>query len=90
MLGGEPATDGPFLDTPDVLIGEPTTGAVMDDLTSQERQLIVTLRRLSSFTVIVHRNERWRIILADENAGRTATGEGEDFANAWDRLGSDR
>jgi hypothetical protein len=32
----------------------------MDDLTARERELIMTFRHLGSFTVIVHRNERWR------------------------------
>src|ERR1700720_4240800 len=59
----------------------------MDDLTAQERHLIMTLRHLMSFTVIVHRNERWRIVLADQETGRTETGEGEDFGRAWDDLG---
>jgi hypothetical protein len=54
----------------------------MDDLTAQERELIMTFRHLVSFTVIVHRNERWRIVLADQEAGRTQTGEGEDFGKA--------
>ena len=59
----------------------------MDDLTAQERHLIMTLRHLMSFTVIVHRNERWRIVLADQETGRTETGEGKDFGRAWDDLG---
>jgi hypothetical protein len=46
------------------------------DLTNQERQLILTLRHLQSFTVIVHRNEHWRIVLADHDADRTEVGEG--------------
>jgi hypothetical protein len=62
----------------------------MDDLTAQERELIMTFRRLSRFTVIVHRNERWRIVLADEVARRTENGEGEDFGKAWDSLGGKR
>jgi len=59
----------------------------MDDLTVQETQLVMTLRQLGSFTVVVHRNERWRIVLAD-HLGRTETGEGEDFGSAWDDLSS--
>jgi len=43
----------------------------MDELTTQERQLIMTLRQLMSFTVVVHRNERWRIVLADQETDRT-------------------
>ena len=62
----------------------------MDDLTAQERELIMTFRRLSRFTVIVHRNARWRIVLADEEAGRTENGEGEDFGKPWDSLGGKR
>ncbi len=50
----------------------------------------MTLRHLMSFTVIVHRNERWRIVLADQEAGRTETGEEEDFGRAWDDLGDNR
>ena len=46
----------------------------MDDLTAQEQELILTLRYLKSFSVIVHRNEHWRIILADHDAGRTQVG----------------
>jgi hypothetical protein len=61
----------------------------MDELTTQERQLIMTLRRLGSFTVIVHRNERWRIVLADVD-GRTETGEGADFGSAWDDVSGNR
>jgi hypothetical protein len=37
----------------------------MDNLTAQERQLIMTLRHLRSFLVIVHGNERRRIVVAD-------------------------
>jgi hypothetical protein len=48
----------------------------MDDLTAQERHLIMTLRHLMSF-----------IVLADQETGRTETGEGEDFGRAWDDLG---
>jgi hypothetical protein len=55
----------------------------MDDLTTQERDLILTLRHLKSFTIIVHRNERWRIVLAEHDAGRTEVGEGIDFESAW-------
>jgi hypothetical protein len=62
----------------------------MDELTGQERELIMTFRRMRSFTVVVHRNERWRIVLADDEADTTATGEGEDFAEAWDDLGGKR
>jgi hypothetical protein len=62
----------------------------MDDITVQEREMIMTFRRLRSFTVIVHRNEQWRIIVADEEASGTRTGEGEDFGRAWDRLSGDR
>jgi len=62
----------------------------MDDLTAQERELIMTFRRLRSFTAVVHRNDQWRIVLADQEAGRTDTGEGEDFAKAWDRLSGSR
>jgi hypothetical protein len=62
----------------------------MDKLTTQERQLIMTLRQLMSFTVVVHRNERWRIVVADQDAGRTDTGEGEDFGRAWDDLSSNQ
>ena len=58
----------------------------MNDLTAQERELIMTLQRLRSFTLIVHRNERWRIVLADQETGRTDTGEREDFGEAWDHL----
>ena len=36
--------------------------------------------------MIGHRNARWRIGLADEEAGRTENGEGEDFGKAWDDL----
>jgi hypothetical protein len=54
----------------------------MDDLIAQERELIMTLRRLKSFTVIIHRNERWRIVVADEGVGRTSTGDREDFGKA--------
>ena len=56
----------------------------MDDLTAQERELIMTFRRLRSFTAVVHRNEHWRIVLADQD------GEGEDFGKAWDRLSGNR
>jgi hypothetical protein len=62
----------------------------MDDLTAQEGQLIMTLRHLRSFTVIVHRNEQWRIVLADHDADRTETGEGRDFGSAWDDLDGNR
>jgi len=48
----------------------------MDDFTAQERELIITLRHLRSFTVIIHRDAQWRIVLSDDDAGRTNTGEG--------------
>ena len=62
----------------------------MDDVTPQERQLILTLRHLASFTIIVHRNEQWRIVLADHNADRTEVGEGADFGSAWVELSDAR
>ena len=62
----------------------------MGDLTPQERQLILTLRHVRSLTVIVHRNEGWRIVLADHDAGRTETGDGADFESAWDDLAGNR
>jgi hypothetical protein len=52
--------------------------------------LIITLRHLKSFTVIIHGNERWRIVVADEGAGRTNTGDGENFGKAWEELGGKR
>ena len=67
-------------------MGEATTEPAMDDLTAQERELIMTLRHLRSFTVIIHRNTQWRIVVSDDDAGRTNTGEGEDFGKAWDGL----
>ena len=54
----------------------------MDDLTAQERELIMTLRHLRRFTLIIHRNARWRIVVADEETGRTNTSEGDDFGRA--------
>ena len=62
----------------------------MDDLTAQEQELILTLRYLKSFSVIVHRNEHWRIILADHDADRTEVGEGSDFESAWVELSGKR
>ena len=61
--------------------------AATDDLTAQEWQLILKLRYPGSFTMIVHRNERWRIVLADPNADGIQIGEGYDFESAWDDLG---
>jgi hypothetical protein len=58
----------------------------MDDPTAQEWQLIMTLRVLRSFSLIVHRNKQWHIVLADHEAGGTQTGDGEDFESAWDEL----
>jgi hypothetical protein len=65
---------------------ETQTKRTMDDLTPQERQLIMTLRHSGDFTIVVHRNERWRVVLAEVNADRTKTGEGADFGSAWDDL----
>jgi hypothetical protein len=62
----------------------------MDDLTAQERQLILKLRYPGSFTMIIHRNEHWRIVLADPNADGIKIGEGSDFESAWDDLGGHR
>jgi hypothetical protein len=62
----------------------------MDDLTAQEQALLLIPRYLRSFSVIVHRNERWRIILADHDAGRTEVGEGLDFESAWVELSGKR
>jgi hypothetical protein len=62
----------------------------MDDLTAQEQQLILKLRYPGSFTMIVHRNERWRIVIADPNADGVKIGEGFDFDSAWDALGGQR
>ena len=58
----------------------------MGDPTAQEWQLILTLRLLRSFSLIVHRNEQWHIVLADHETGRTETGDAEDFRSAWDDL----
>jgi hypothetical protein len=58
----------------------------MGDPTAQEWQLILTLRLLRSFSLIVHRNEHWHIVLADHETGRTGTGDGDDFGSAWDDL----
>jgi hypothetical protein len=58
----------------------------MGDPTAQEWQLIMTLRLWRSFSLIVHWNERWHIVLADHETGRTQTGDEEDFASAWDDL----
>jgi hypothetical protein len=62
----------------------------MNDLTAQERQLILELRYPGSFTMIIHRNERWRIVIADANADGIKIGEGLDFEGAWDDLGARR
>ena len=62
----------------------------MDDLTAQERELILALRHLRSLTLVVHKNERWRIVLTDEDAFRTKVGEGAEFASAWDNLNGNR
>ena len=78
--------DRTFLDAPDVPIDRDCGGTGMDDLTAQEQELILTLRYLRSFSVIVHRNGRWRIILADHDASRTEVGEGLDFESAWIEL----
>ena len=69
-------------------LGRPPTEPepAMDDLTAQERELIMTFRHLRSLTVVIHRNARWRIVVSDDDAGRTNTGEGEDFGKAWDDL----
>jgi hypothetical protein len=62
----------------------------MYDLTTQERELIMTFRHLRCFKVIIHRNARWRVVLSDEEAGSTESGEGEDFGKAWDALSANR
>ena len=87
LIGRQP---DPFLTLGPQRSVEAAGGAAMDDLTSQERALIMTFRRLRSFTVVVHRNDRWRIVLADEEAGTTNTGEGEDFGKAWEEVGRKR
>ena len=81
---------GLFLDAPGVTIGRVGGEIGMDDLTAQEQELILTLRYLKSFSVIVHRNEGWRIILAEHDAGRTEVGEGLDFESAWVELSGKR
>ena len=81
---------GLFLDAPGVPIDRGRGGTGMDELTAQEQELILTLRYLRSFSLIVHRNEHWRIILADHDAGRTEVGEGLDFENAWVELSGKR
>ena len=81
---------GLFLDAPGVTIARVGGEIGMDDLTAQEQELILTLRYLKSFSVIVHRNGRWRIILADHDANRTEVGEGLDFENAWVELSGKR
>jgi len=58
----------------------------MDDLTTQERELIMMFRRLRSFSAIVHRNERWRIVLLDKETDTTDAGDGDNFGRAWDDL----
>ena len=62
----------------------------MDDLTAQEQQLILKLRYPGSFTMIVHRNGHWRIVVADPNADGVKIGEGSDFDSAWDNLSGQR
>ena len=62
----------------------------MNDLTAQERQLILELRYPGSFTMIIHRNERWRLVIADANADGIKIGEGAEFESAWDNLGGRR
>jgi len=81
---------GLFLDAPGVPIDWDCGETGMDDLTAQERELLLTLRYLKSFSVIVHRNEHWRIILADHDANRTEVGEGLDFESAWVELSGKR
>jgi len=63
---------------------------MMDDLTAQERELIRVLRHTRSLTLVVHKNEAWRIVLTDEGAFRTKVGEGTEFASAWDNLNGSR
>jgi len=46
--------------------------------------------RLSSFSAIVHRNGRWRVVIADEEDGTTKAGDGDDFEKAWDDLSGRR
>jgi len=57
----------------------------MDDLTAQERELITMFRRLRSFSAIVHRNGRWRVVIADEEDGTTKAGDGDDFREGLGR-----
>ena len=81
--GGGP---DPFFGRPGVSVGGGGRKPVMDDLTAQERELILTLRHVRGFTLIVHKNDRWRIVLTDQDAYRTQLGEGAEFASAWDNL----
>jgi len=62
----------------------------MHDLTTQERGLIMMFGRLSSFSAIVHRNGRWRVVIADEEDDTTKAGDGDDFEKAWDDLSGRR
>ena len=85
-----PGAGPTLLDGGGVSAGRGGREPVMDDLTVQERQLLLTLRHLRSFTLIVHKNEQWRIVLTDEDACRTQVGEGAEFASAWKNLDGTR
>jgi len=54
------------LDFRGVSVGIRDWKTVMDDLTAQEGELILALRLSRSFTLIVHKNEQWRIVLTDD------------------------
>jgi hypothetical protein len=56
------------------------------DLTAPERQLILTLRHLQSFTVGIAMG----ILLANGDAGRTEVGDGVDLRSAWIDLSDQR
>jgi hypothetical protein len=55
----------------------------MNDLTAQERQLILTLRQLRNFTLIAHKNELWRML----SPTRTRVGRKSVRGGIRERLG---
>ena len=57
----------------------------MDDLTTQERELIQILRTDTEFKIaIINTKGEWLVRLEDMGSQLNGVGRGPDFAKAWD------
>jgi hypothetical protein len=64
-----------------------TRGLSMDDLTTQEKELITILRTDTEFKVaIINTKGEWFVRLEDIGSKLNGVGKGANFAKAWDEV----